>query len=273
MAKSATSAINRVLNMKRKNKGDQVEYKSLAFEVKTDGDETNIIEGYAATFGGEPDSWGDVIQKGAFAKTLKEQKTFVFLWQHDWTEPIGRIIEAKEDATGLFIRVKISDTTRGKDTMIMVKDKTIDKMSIGYRTIKDSYDRESGIRTLLEVKLMEVSVVTFPANERAVVTSAKNFSDDIEKSFKEDISQFVEDALEDIKAGNELPEEKKAAIQEAIQELEDANKSLKTLLDPVHDSEGGTGAGDQKQDEYQPDPDLAALINEFKNEAKKSNPA
>lgn len=257
---TATSAINRVLNMERKKKGDEVEYKSLPFEIKAEDDETNIIEGYAATFGGEPDSWGDVIKKGAFAKTLKEQKTFVFLWQHDWNEPIGQIIEAKEDENGLFIKVKISETTRGKDTMVLVKDKTINKMSIGYRTIKESYDRDSGVRTLLEVKLMEVSVVTFPANVNAVVTSAKNRRDGIEKTFKEDISQFVADTINDIKAGHELLDDEKAIIEEAIQELEDANSSLKTLLDAVH----------KKADDevYQPDPDLAALINEFKTEAK-----
>ena len=61
--------------------------------------ENGEIEGYASVFG-EEDSYGDIVQKGAFSKSIDEfncGKKPKLLWQHDTTEPIGVIDEIFED--------------------------------------------------------------------------------------------------------------------------------------------------------------------------------
>lgn len=200
--------------------------KDLSFEFKASTDEENVIEGYASTFGGEPDSYGDVIEMGAFAKTIKERaRDIKFLWQHDWQEPIGKITDIYEDAKGLFIKAKISTTQRGQDTMQLIKDGVIDKMSIGYSVIKQEWDSESQIRTLKEIKLYEVSAVTFPANTNAVITGAKN--EQLENSLK----YFIDSTLEEVKAGKVLSEKNKKAVVEAVEALGKAADSLNALLD------------------------------------------
>lgn len=155
-----------------------MEHKTLAFEIKSVDYEGRTLEGYAAAFG-NIDQVGDIIHPGAFKKTLTERgQRIKFLWQHDPTEPIGKLIEAREDSGGLFVKAIISDTQRGRDALALLKDKAIGEMSIGYDTVKGAMDYtkdtlNNTVRNLREIKLYEFSLVTFPANEQAVVTALK----------------------------------------------------------------------------------------------------
>lgn len=150
-----------------------MDYKQSKFEIKASGE--NTIEGYAAFFG-NVDSYGDIIEQGAFTKTLKENRNRIkVLWQHDTNEPIGKPIAMEEDSKGLYIKAQISMTDAGRKAMTLMRDGVIDEMSIGYDVIKDDYKK--GNRMLKEVRLWEFSPVTFAANEKAKITSAKNFSD------------------------------------------------------------------------------------------------
>lgn len=91
---------------------------------------------------------------GAFAKTIKERGDDIkFLWQHDWNEPIGKIIEIHEDAKGLFIKVKISETTHGKEALVLAKDGVINRMSIGYSVIKQMRTPKKEIQTFTSLQL------------------------------------------------------------------------------------------------------------------------
>lgn len=203
--------------------------KDFAFDLKTSDTEKNIIEGYASTFGGDPDSHNDVIEMGAFAKTIKERGNDIkFLWQHDWNEPIGKIVDIYEDAKGLFIKVKISETTRGKEALVLAKDGVINRMSIGYSVIKHDYDSSTGIRTLKEIKLYEVSAVTFPSNTNAVITGAKR--QNLEQSFKHFIAETIE-GIQEGKAGKVLSDKNKKAVEEAVEALGKAVDTLNALLD------------------------------------------
>jgi hypothetical protein len=155
----------------------QMEHKT--FELKIESVEGRTVEGYAAIFG-NVDQGGDVIHQGAFAKTLVERGHKVkFLWQHDTTEPIGRVIEMAEDEVGLRFKAIISDTQRGRDALALLSDGAIDGMSIGYDAIPGGTDyskQEDGgetVRHLREIRLWEISLVTFPMNESAGVTSLK----------------------------------------------------------------------------------------------------
>lgn len=132
--------------------------------------------GHAAVFGNVDDG-GDIIQPGAFAKTLSERGSKIALvWQHDWKAPIGRVTEIKEDDRGLYVRAKISDTSLGRDVSTLLRDGAITGLSIGYNPVKEQTIALADgrrARSLQEVKLFEVSPVTFPMNELATVAAVK----------------------------------------------------------------------------------------------------
>lgn len=155
-----------------------IERKVFSFELTAVDPEGRTFEGYAAAFG-NIDQTDDILHPGAFKKTLTERGPKIkLLWQHSTDEPIGRPLELREDQRGLFIRALVSDTRRGRDALALLKDQAIFEMSIGYEVPKggSDYTKDTGgklIRNLREVKLWEVSLVTFPANEEAVVTAVK----------------------------------------------------------------------------------------------------
>lgn len=142
------------------------------------------VEGYASTFGGPPDSYGDIIAPGAFAKSLAEHKSLdtmpAMLWAHDQATPIGRWDEVREDATGLHVVGSLNlDTEAGRDALAHLKHGDVGGLSIGYRIYPDGLKFEADHTLLTAVKLMEVSVVTIPANvyARAAVKSISSRSE------------------------------------------------------------------------------------------------
>lgn len=142
------------------------------FEIKAD-DEEGVFYGYASTFG-NMDNVNDIVEKGAFAKSLRKREPKV-LWQHDMSKPIGKVIEAKEDANGLFVKVQLAiKTTLGRDAYEMLKAGVITNMSIGYRVEKYEMDEAKGCRKIKECELFEFSLVTIPANDEAKVIGVKS---------------------------------------------------------------------------------------------------
>jgi len=145
-------------------------------ELKAEA-ETRVIEGYAATFG-NVDLVDDVIDPGAFTKTISEQgnkenRIKVFLWHR---EPIGMPIEMREDERGLFTRSRITKTEAGDKALAWVKDGIASHMSIGFDVIKSEEKArdDQKIRHIKEVKLWEYGPVVWPANPQAVITSVKS---------------------------------------------------------------------------------------------------
>lgn len=149
---------------------------------------TMTFSGYGAVFG-NVDSYGDVIQKGAFADTLAEAKASgvwpAMLSQHggwgmtaeDMT-PVGIWTDLEEDAKGLKVIGKLADTPRGRELYALMKMQprpAIDGLSIGYRPKKwTAGTKPTEPRRKLEVvELIEISPVTFPANGKARVRSVK----------------------------------------------------------------------------------------------------
>ena len=153
------------------------EVRSFALEIRATGDDGSI-EGYGSVFGVK-DHYDDVIAPGAFVQTLKDHaksKTMpAMLWQHDATEPIGVWLEMVEDKRGLKIKGQLAlETTRGKEAYALLKLGALNGLSIGFISIKWEYDTDKEIRTLTEVDLWEVSLVTFPANEKSRITGVKS---------------------------------------------------------------------------------------------------
>ena len=151
---------------------------SFPLEVKASGN-AGIVEGYASTFGGPPDAFGDIIAPGAFAITLKEHKAAdsrpALLWAHDMKEPIGKFLALSEDDHGLHVRGKLTLTVqRARDAFELAKDDALG-FSIGFGVVRKS--QEGSTRVIEEVKLAEVSLVSAPANPNARITDVKSFSD------------------------------------------------------------------------------------------------
>lgn len=143
-------------------------------EHKADDNGNLVITGLGAAFD-NIDSYNDVIQKGAFAKTLVDRKgRIAFAYQHDLRQPIGKILDAKETDGGLWLEVMISASEKGIQTK--VKEGILNEMSIGYVTINSRNETrgEVEVKILTEVKLYEVSLVTVAANPLAVVETMKS---------------------------------------------------------------------------------------------------
>ncbi|WP_300549293.1 HK97 family phage prohead protease [Roseovarius sp.] len=123
------------------------------------------IEGYASLFGAT-DQGGDIVEPGAYAKSLArlvaEGRKVKMLWQHDPSQPIGVWDEVREDARGLFVKGRLLESVgRAREAAVLIAAGAIDGLSIGYRTLRASKN-DKGRRLLTELELWEVSLVTFP---------------------------------------------------------------------------------------------------------------
>lgn len=178
------------------------------FEIKNaDVDmESRIVSGYAATW--DLDQVDDVIHRGAFSKSIQERmpaNKIKVLSQHDVL--IGKPVEMYEDEKGLFVSAYISPTTRGNDDLQLVKDGVLDRFSIGFSIPGGKYEiDEKGIRHIYEVKLMEFSLVTFPANEAAIVTGVK-------AQFEEQVRKAEEQSESEDESSNDNSESEDQSVQ------------------------------------------------------------
>lgn len=137
--------------------------------------EGGTFEGYASIFG-NVDSGNDVCVSGCFRKSLQERPAsrVKMLYQHNPHDPVGAWTAMSEDSKGLHVRGRVlTSTTRGRDVYEMMKEGVIDGLSIGYRAVEKKYG-DGGVRSLLEVDLREVSLVTFPMNEFSTITLVKS---------------------------------------------------------------------------------------------------
>ena len=161
-----------------------MEYKALKFEVKAE--EKNTFSGFAST--PDLDQGGDIVAKGAFSRTIAQRGgKLKMLWNHKSDAmPIGKYTKVEEREGGLYVEGKLSDTTAGRDVMTLLRDGAIDSMSIGFIPKEAEYN-ENGVRVIKDLDLLEVSLVNFPMNEMAVVTSVKNQFDvrDLERCLRE----------------------------------------------------------------------------------------
>lgn len=171
-------------------------------ELKFAPAESGIMEfsGYGAVFSNE-DSYGDVIEPGAFSKFLTDVKTGVQNWpamllQHGGIDltaesmtPIGAWTHLSEDNHGLKVTGQLAETQRGKEVYTLMKMQPragIDGLSIGYvaREFVNGVKSGDPKRRLKRIDLVEVSPVTWPANGKARVSSIKSLDDLTERDFE-----------------------------------------------------------------------------------------
>ncbi len=141
--------------------------------------ETGEFTGYGSVFGNK-DSYGDIIIKGAFAKSLASWQAKggfpAMLWQHDMHEPIGVYTKMEEDENGLYVegRLLIDADPLAKRAHAHMKAGSLSGLSIGFICDLMEYSGELDAYILKQIDLWEVSLVTFPANAEARVGNVKS---------------------------------------------------------------------------------------------------
>ncbi len=213
------------------------ETRSYALQIKAAGDDGSV-EGYGSVFGVR-DNYDDVIAKGAFLASLNAHKAAgtmpAMLWQHDSSQPIGIWTDMVEDEKGLRISGKLAmDTAKGKEAHALLKMGALNGLSIGFVSKQWAYDRETEVRTLTEIDLWEVSLVTFPANEKARVTGVKAADAGQIATFR-DAERVLQDAGISAKAARAIVVQvKRIALEErdapgAVAAMKAADRLLSSL--------------------------------------------
>ncbi len=148
-----------------------------------------VICGYASLFGAV-DQGGDIVEPGAYAKSLDTLnatgRSVKMLWQHDASQPIGIWDEVREDAKGLWVKGRLlPEVAKGREAARLIAAGAIDGLSIGYRTPKAAKN-DKGQRLLTELELWEVSLVTFPMLPSArVVAKSDEVSSDADATLRD----------------------------------------------------------------------------------------
>ena len=148
-------------------------YKSTQIGELVDADAAaGVVKGYGSVFG-NVDSDGDVINKGAYKKTIQENKQRIkYLYQHDMDKPLGKMVHLEEDDKGLMFEAQIPKTQLGKDVVELMKAGVITENSVGILPIQKEMGSD-GYRHINEVKLFEISAVTLAANDQAMIMDVK----------------------------------------------------------------------------------------------------
>lgn len=227
------SAWERSLMKGVQRRGRKTEQKTIEFELEDYNEAEGIFSGYGAVFS-NIDSGGDIIEPGAFTKTIAESadRVKILSGHNEGLLPIGKPLELREDAKGLYLEAKISDTALGRDVKTLIGDGVLCELSIGYDPIVFDYD-EQGIRHLREVKLWEISVVTWAMNEEATITGYKG------GEVAAQVEAMAQSVVTDMKAGRKISASR-------MKSLKDASTSMKTavkLLDAIIREAEGDGKG------------------------------
>jgi HK97 family phage prohead protease len=196
-------------------------FKSAGDATMEDG---GSVKGYASTFDRIPDSYGDVIAKGAFADSLKHWeeigKPIPLLYGHSTDDPkynIGKVTKAYEDERGLYVEAEFdAENETAQYVRKLAKEGRLYQFSFAYEVLDwDEVELEDGTKAneLRKLNLFEVSLVQIPANQRAEVTEVKDAKAETKSGRRN--SKADEDELRRIRA---LAEDIASAIDGLISE-------------------------------------------------------
>jgi len=211
----------------------ELEEKTFPFEIKAISKE-GTFEGYAAVFGTN-DALNEVIEPGAFTKTIKDNKQFPMLWYHNPTDPIG-IVEVKQDNKGLHVNGQLNmDVQSAREKHSLMEQKAIKGLSFGFKTIVDLWDKST--RRLKEIKLYEISPCTFQAHPDALISAIK------QQPKGKLASKPLEGAIEFLKEYKTIEEKSGRMISAAnlklIKSATEALVVILTKLEPSEDTKAG----------------------------------
>ena len=199
-------------------------FKDFQLELKDIDGKKGIVSGYFTDFE-SLDSDGDIIKKGAFARTINDngpasvRPRIKHLFNHNVDQPLGVLLTLKEDQKGLMYESKIGTHALGQDFIKMAESGLITEHSIGYRTIRkntltEDYKEGQPMRELLELRLYEGSSLSaWGANPNTPLLGVKSLEKAIERS------QLIEKFCRDTDA-----------TDETIQALLEYNKDLLQII-------------------------------------------
>jgi HK97 family phage prohead protease len=209
-------------------------------ELREDGDGMTF-EGYAAVWDSpsEPLPFTEVIQRGAFAKTLRARNDIKLLWNHDKGEILGSTragtLTLIEDEVGLLARAVFPDTTRGRDTAELVRRGDVDSMSFGFSVPAggDTWSADGATRVLQSVRLHEISLVAWPAyGATAGTVSVRSFDGLVERAAVD--AEVLTEAMQAFESGKDLTSEQADLIRSVLDQVspkaEVANEPNNELL-------------------------------------------
>lgn len=208
-----------------------------AFEIKEMSD-TGTFAGYGSVYG-NTDQGDDIVAPGCFAKSLTDWtakgRMPALLWQHDQRQPIGSYTKMAEDANGLYVEGKLAiKTQKGMEAYELMKMNAISGLSVGFISRDDSYDQKSGIRTIKQGDLMEVSLVTFPMNDSARIATVKSIEDldslaSVERYLRESGSFSKGDALAMVTRIKSLSRSESAEQKQVAEILASFNRQAQVI--------------------------------------------
>lgn len=186
-------------------------------EIREDGDGM-YFEGYAAVFNSDsqPLPFTERIAPGAFKRSLQGRHRMMLLWNHDASQPLASTrngsLKLVEDNYGLKVRAQIANTQLGRDVAELIRSGTIDAMSFGFQVKRDSWSADGQTRTLEEVALAEVSLVSFPAYEGTAGSTSV-------REVREISADKLAEGMFKLESGEELDSEEAAMLTEVISKL------------------------------------------------------
>ncbi len=213
----------------RKIAEQDISEKSLE-SVLSDTDE-RIIEGWAST--DALDRYNEITDPQAFKKTLKTfmKNPVLYLVHETWKLPVGLILKATIKEHGLWVKAMISQAEDA--AWVKVKERILKTFSFGYKLLKYDKDEKTGILTIRDLELYEISIVGIPANPEAMIELVKSMGmnipqlksmnkeeNDMEKEFQDQIDNLTKKIDQIPKAFTEDEAKKVLAdIQNEVEEL------------------------------------------------------
>ena len=195
------------------------EHRFKSFEMKAQ--DNGMIAGYFSTYDVEPDSYGDIIEKGAFTETIAKRAEsghpFPLCFNHDFSAVIGSVKKIEDTEKGPYIEAEFLDTQMAQDVRKMLQSGAIYQFSFAYDVLQSRVpteeEKKMGIGNVLQkLDVFEISVVTVPANQNAVATEVK--------------------AIEpETKQGKRNSQKDEDIIRQAVAQMNNCIKSLESLLE------------------------------------------
>ena len=164
-----------------RNGGNIVESRGYQIEARANDDGTYHVSGYATTWdtwydvaGGAPYGWSESIAKGAATKSLAERDDVRFLLNHEGM-PLARTksktMTLTADDMGLLVDVPSLDLRNpsAAELQSCLDRGDVDQMSFAFMAVRQEWNEDYTERRILEVRLFDVSAVTYPANEATII--------------------------------------------------------------------------------------------------------
>lgn len=183
------------------------------------------IEGYASTI--DIDRQGDVVPASVWEAGIKNYlKNPIILAQHDYDDPVGRMVQHRVDSTGLWVKARISAAA---EIFNLVKDGVVTAFSVGFRVMDAEYNAATELFVIKQLELVEISIVSVPANQNTLFSLSKAFNDaDEYRIFKQQFAPKSESAkgLESSKEADGISQKEwKMNPEEIKQMVADAAKT------------------------------------------------